>query len=43
MATKIENIETPNRPEREPWLWHLAHQQFTLDEMASGYAFSSIQ
>ena len=43
MATKFENIENPNRPDREPWLWHLAHQQFTLDEMASGYAFNCMQ
>jgi len=43
MATKFENIENPNCPDREPWLWHLAHQQFTLDEMASGYAFNCMQ
>lgn len=43
VANKIEDIENLQRPDREPWLWHLAHQQFTLEEMASGYAYDCIR
>ena len=43
VANKIEDIENLQRSDREPWLWHLAHQQFTLEEMASGYAYNCIQ
>jgi len=43
MATKIEDIENPRRDDREPWLWTLAHNQFTVDEMASGYAYNQLK
>jgi len=43
VANKIEDIENLTYPDREPWLWHLAHQQFTLEEMASGYAYNCIR
>ena len=43
VANKIEDIENLQHPDREPWLWHLAHQQFTLEEMASGYAYNCIR
>lgn len=42
MATKVQDVENLQRPDREPWLWHLAHQQFTLAEMASGYAYDTL-
>ena len=35
----LSKIETPRYADREPWLWHLAYSQFTLEEMASGYAY----
>ena len=38
----LELIEKPKRTEREPWLWHLAYNQFTLKEMESGYAYDCI-
>lgn len=43
VANKIDMIESLDYPDREPWLWHLAHQQFTLSEMASGYAYNCIR
>ena len=43
MSSKLEDINNLVTPEREPWLWHLAHQQFTLEEMSSGYAYSCIR
>lgn len=43
IGNKIEDVENLKRPDREPWLWHLAHQQFTLEEMASGYAYNCIR
>ena len=38
----LADIENPVRPDREPWLWHLAYNQFTLQEMESGYAYDCI-
>ena len=43
VANTIDDVENLQRPDREPWLWHLAHQQFTLEEMASGYAYDCIR
>jgi hypothetical protein len=34
----LSKIETPKYPDREQVLWNLAYQQFTLKEIASGYA-----
>lgn len=34
----INNIETPEMPERQQWLNNLAYQQFTHDEIKRGYA-----
>ena len=42
LATKIENIESPRRDDREPWLWSLAENQFTTNEMSSGYAYNKL-
>ena len=38
IANKIEDVENLQQHERQPWLNHLAHSQFTLAEMSSGYA-----
>ncbi len=38
----LARIETPRHADREPWLWHLAYSQFTLDEMSSGFAYDVI-
>ena len=43
MSSDLEDINHLKTPEREPWLWHLAHQQFTLSEMASGFAYNCIR
>ena len=43
MSGNLHDIDNLNRPDREPWLWHLAHNQFTLEEMASGYAYNCIR
>jgi hypothetical protein len=34
----LSKIETPIYPDREQVLWNLAYQQFTIPEMASGFA-----
>lgn len=34
----LSKIETPVYPDREPWAWSLAYGQFTVDEIASGFA-----
>ena len=34
----LSKIEEPVRPQREPILWSLAYNQFTPEEIASGYA-----
>lgn len=38
----LSKIETPRYVEREPWLWHLSYNQFTLEEMRSGFAYDCI-
>lgn len=38
VATALEEIESLRYPDRDPWLWALAYNQFTLDEMRSGEA-----
>lgn len=39
----LSRIESPAYPEdREPFLWNLAAQQWTLDEMASGLAWGAL-
>ncbi len=39
VADEVLNmIETPQMPHREQWAYNLAYQQFTLAEIASGYA-----
>ena len=43
MSNKIEDVENLKFVDREPWLWHLAYQQFTLQEMSSGYAFNQLK
>lgn len=35
----VERIETPFYPDRRPWLAHLAYNQFSFDEIASGEAW----
>jgi hypothetical protein len=37
--TDISRIETPVYPDREPWLAHLAYNQFSLEEVRSGEAW----
>ena len=32
-------IETPAYPDREPWMAHLAYNQFSFDEIQSGQAW----
>lgn len=43
VAWSLDNIENPAWPERELWLRALAHHQFTLDEMRSGYAWEQVR
>ena len=38
----LSKIETPKHADREPWLWHLSYNQFTLEEMRSGFAYDCI-
>jgi hypothetical protein len=37
--TNLSMIETPAYPDREPWLAHLAYNQFALDEIRDGRAW----
>ena len=37
--TDLAMIETPAYPDREPWLAHLAYNQFSFDEIRSGTAW----
>jgi hypothetical protein len=41
--TDLSAIETPRYPDRLPWLRHLASCQFTVEEMANGFAWSVLQ
>lgn len=36
VSWRLADIESPHYPDREPWAWTLAHQQWTLDEMRRG-------
>jgi len=40
--TDISNINQLSYPERQPWLNHLAYQQYTEKEISSGLAYSII-
>lgn len=40
--TDLSKIDTPRYPDREPWLYHLAYQQFTQDEIADGTAYRTL-
>lgn len=40
--TDLSKIETPVYPDRERWAATLAYWQFTIDEMASGYAWNRV-
>lgn len=42
-AMNLKHIESLNRPDREPLLNYLANNQFTLDEMRSGYAWECVR
>ncbi|MDH6658363.1 UNVERIFIED_ORG: hypothetical protein M2435_001262 [Rhizobium sophorae] len=42
-STDLAEIETPKMPERDTWWASLMAQQFTLDEMRSGFAFRAMQ
>lgn len=37
-----DDIESPVWPEREPWCWELAYNQFTLEEMRRGIDLSRL-
>ena len=37
--TDLAKIETPSYPDRDPWLAHLAYNQFSLDEIREGEAW----
>lgn len=39
-GTDLARIEHPARPDRDPWLRHLACMQFSLDEFEAGRAWS---
>jgi hypothetical protein len=41
--TDLSAIESPVYPDRIPWLRHLAYCQFTVEEMANGFAWSVLQ
>ena len=36
------DIENPFWPDREPWAWNLADNQFTIEEMKSGEAWNAV-
>lgn len=40
--TDFAKIETPVRPDREPWAWSLAWGQFTIGEMESGFCWRHV-
>lgn len=43
-STDLSQIERPERPDdREPFLWNLADNQWTLDEIRSGLAWRTLQ
>jgi hypothetical protein len=43
-ADDLSMIETPRYPDgREQWLWNLAANQWTVEEMASGYCWKMLQ
>jgi len=42
VANKIEDIESLQHKDREPWLYNLAYSQFTLDEIRSGFAYQTL-
>jgi len=43
VSNTLDAIEDLQTFDRQPWLNSLAHSQFTLEEMASGYAYSVIE
>lgn len=38
-SINLNDIETPKMPDRRPGLYHIAYSQFTLNEVANGYAW----
>ena len=40
--TDVAEIEEPNYPDREPWLAHLAYNQFSFDEIRDGVAWRTL-
>lgn len=38
-STDLGQIERPSRPDRRPWLAHLAYSQFSIEEIQSGLAW----
>lgn len=40
--TDVAEIEEPNYPDREPWLAHLAYNQFSFDEIRDGIAWRTL-
>jgi len=38
-CTELDRIEEPTYPDREPWLAHLAYNQFSFEEIRSGEAW----
>lgn len=43
VSATIEDIDSPVRPDREPWLRTLAYSQFTTEEIANGRAWGIIK
>lgn len=43
IANKIADVDNLKHFDREPWLHHLSFAQFTLEEMASGFAYETIK
>lgn len=43
ISASIDDIETPIRPDRDPWLKTLAYSQFTTQEIFSGSAWRIIK
>jgi hypothetical protein len=41
--TNLQQIESPAYPDREPWLAHLAYNQFSFDEIADGRAWRMLR
>jgi len=43
MNTEVENIETPNKPDRDIWFDRICHTEWTVDEIGVGEPWSRLR